>query len=187
MKDLESKLKTNFDTTTLSKFEDSSTKLDEMLKIQKSSKDKGGIGSSSYSNYMPTSHLTPIKFVKEKGEEKIQEPHGRPTVSTVHRPSAHWNFPKVQNCNIVSSSSTCMPKVASNELIRKFYTPTTRHGLGFKKPKSNTIQKSTHSHKPINSMNTWYHKGFKITQRWIRVGVFDANHPGPMKHWVPKA
>src|SRR5919202_942401 len=157
------------------KIHKSEDNLNNILKCQRSSHDKSGLG-----------------YTQDKEQKS-------------NNLSKHIIF--VNSLESVNSSTKVnkglenlskMPKnVESPKVINKFYSQKSRFGITLDKnhnnleikrrPFQHDVYQGKNNTRYLNHHNSLrrHYKKPKIVKRWIKVGMFSANNPGPMRHWVP--
>lgn len=156
------------------KFEKSSEALDKMLEHQRSSDNKGGLG---YVEKFADVKISPTIFVKKVETEtevsrgrtqgRIVRPCVRP--ATVQRPKIIRSNQVIQRHKDVRISPNMIERPKN---LNRFYPNKTRN------------YSPNYYHKTNWSSNYGYKR---IVQKWVKIGMFTTNNPGPMKHWVPSS
>nr|XP_043619763.1 uncharacterized protein LOC122591568 [Erigeron canadensis] len=168
------------------KFAKGTKMLDDMLDSIHGRPDRAGIG---YKGDGSTSKNRPTIFVKAKlidGRSFIdRQDSPQITVKTSTMPTLDQVPLKYQK------ASKAPQKVEKGHITRKYYQSRHKYGNKFSR-KNSYVSKANNDHQR-NFYNTYndylypriqYNK--KTTKKWVKVGMFNANNPGPMKHWVPK-
>jgi len=86
------------------------------------------------------------------------------------------------------------PRVEKPHIMRRFYQTSNKFGNHFanlRNYSSNTYHRQQRTYR--NHLDKYYYQetpkynlSQRMTKKWVKIGMFNANNPGPMKHWVPK-